>query len=112
MKPKNMIYIAGPMTGIKFNNRAMFFKAEKYLRSAGWRVISPVRIGAAFGTDGEIDADVAIRAAVMAAELAVIPLCKAIYLLPGWNASAGACGELNCAIANNLEIVEAGDELG
>ena len=102
-KPK--IYIAGPMRGLPNFNYPKFNDYAKAHRAAGWDVVNPVEIGANYGTPEQINADPALLAAVMAAEIHALETCDAIYLLDGWQNSEGARKELAVAIAYHLKIL-------
>ena len=101
-KPK--IYIAGPMHGLLDFNYPAFNHAAQKLRAMGWHVENPAEIGADYGTPEQINADPALLAAVMAAELHALETCDAIYLLKGWHKSEGAQKELATAISYRLKI--------
>lgn len=101
-KPK--IYIAGPMRGLPDFNYPRFNACAATLREIGWHVVNPAEIGADYGTPEQINADPALLAAVMAAELHALETCDAIYLLDGWHKSEGARKELATAIAYGLKI--------
>ena len=101
-RPK--IYIAGPMRGLPDFNYPKFNQYAQAHRMAGWFVVNPVEIGADYGTPDQINADPALLAAVMAAELHALETCDAIYLLDGWQNSEGARKELAAAIAYGLKI--------
>ena len=101
-KPK--IYIAGPMRGLPDFNYLEFNNCAVAHRTVGWDVVNPVEIGADFGTPDQINADPALLAAVMAAEIHALETCDAIYLLNGWQNSEGARKELATAIAYGLKI--------
>ena len=101
-KPK--IYIAGPMRGLPDFNYPKFDQYAQAHRAIGWEVENPVEIGAGYGTPDQINADPALLAAVMAAEIHAIETCDAIYLLDGWQNSEGARKELATAIAYGLKI--------
>lgn len=101
-KPK--IYIAGPMRGKHDFNYPAFRDWAKLHRDVGWEVENPAEIGAAYGTPEQINADPALLAAVMAAEIHALETCDAIYLLDGWQNSEGARKELATAIAYGLKI--------
>ena len=98
------IYIAGPMAGVPESNYPAFNAAAAQLRANGWMVENPVDIGAEFGPPEAIQADRRLLARVEQAERDVIPDCDAIYLLRGWQRSAGARGELAVALKYDLEI--------
>ncbi len=101
-KPK--IYIAGPMRGLPDFNYPAFNDFAEAHRAVGWDVVNPVEIGADYGTPEQINADPALLAAVMAAELHALATCDAIYLLNGWHKSEGAQKELATAISYRLKI--------
>ena len=101
-RPK--IYIAGPMRGFPDFNYPKFNDYAETHRAVGWEVVNPVEIGADYGTPDQINADHALLAAVMAAELHALETCDAIYLLDGWQNSEGARKELATAIAYGLKI--------
>lgn len=101
---KPRIYIAGPMRGLPDFNYPAFNDYATVHRQVGWDVANPVEIGAGYGTPEQIDADPALLAAVMAAELHALETCDAIYLLNGWQNSEGARKELATAIAYGLKI--------
>ena len=101
-KPK--IYIAGPMRGLPCYNVQPFNITAKHLRQRGWEVENPAEISAGYGTPEQIEADSALLAAVMSADLHALETCDAILLLDGWTTSKGARKELAAALAANLRI--------
>jgi hypothetical protein len=105
MKRKHpKIYIAGPMRGFPNFNHPKFNDYAESHRAVGWYVENPVEIGNVYGTPEQINADPALLAEVMAAELHALKKCDAIYLLDGWQNSEGARKELATAIAYGLKI--------
>ena len=104
---KKVIYIAGPMSGLPNHNIPAFVRIARFLRSEGWEVRSPVEIAFSIASEEQIERDRFVRNKVLDAELGVIRNeCHAIYLLPGWETSQGARGELVMAIACKLEIIQ------
>ena len=101
-RPK--VYIAGPMRGLPDFNYPKFDQYAQAHRAVGWEVENPVEIGAGYGTPEQVNADPALLAAVMAAEIHALETCDAIYLLDGWQNSEGARKELAVAIAYRLKI--------
>ncbi len=101
-KPK--IYIAGPMRGLPDFNHTTFNDYAESHRAVGWDVVNPVEIGADYGTPEQINADPALLAAVVEAELHALETCDAIYLLNGWQNSEGTRMELATAIVYGLKI--------
>ena len=127
------IYVSGPMTGMPDNNIHAFRAAAERLRSQGHFVINPHDFTPMFGSDEEIeksfknlyafyagiyedDIDITqakhkgrLANAIMAADLAAVSSCDAIYLLKGWETSRGARKELAHAIAHGLKIMQEGE---
>ena len=105
------IYIAGPMTGIPEFNYSAFRKAAQRLRNVGVTVVSPVEIGEKYGTAEEIAAVPAKLENLILEELDALATCDAIYLLLGWQRSAGTKNELRLALSLKLEILVEGSEV-
>ena len=82
------IYIAGPMTGIENYNRVEFFLMADYLTKNGHTVMNPANHSEGF-TQPEY----------MHVSFAMIDVCDAIVLLPGWEKSVGAKFEYHHALS-------------
>ncbi len=80
------VYIAGPMTGYKNFNREAFHKAEEELEQEGHTVLRPAVLP-----------DRLTQPHYMDICMAVIRCVDAIYMLKGWQRSAGAKAELALA---------------
>ena len=78
MEHKKVIYIAGPITGVK-NYWEAFEKVDDELTSMGFVVLTPSRLPWNLSND---------RA--MKICLAMIDQADAVYFLPGWSRSVGA----------------------
>ena len=111
------IYISGPMTGRRGNNRKSFNDAAKMLRNRGHFVINPVELSAVFGDADKVAAAFVaayggmtgrLARATMEADLSAVRSCDAIYLLRGWEDSRGAKNELSEAIAKGLKVFQEG----
>lgn len=101
---KPRIYIAGPMRGLLDFNYPTFNQYAQAHRNVGWDVENPAEISERYGTPEQINADPAMLAAVMAADLHALETCDAIYLLNGWQNSEGARKELATALRCGLKI--------
>lgn len=99
------VYLSGPMTGLPDFNRQAFIDGATYLRSLGLEVTDPVTEDfRVYGTWEE-----AIRhdwREHLARDIAVVPRCAEIFMLPGWEGSRGANLELRIARAFGLPAWE------
>jgi len=106
---KRKVYISGPMTGIEQLNRPAFEEAEIIIESEGDIPINPFKltdnIRFPFGAD-----DRQIYFEFMKIDIRGLMDCDAIYLLPGWNHSKGACMELVTAHFFGLKIIRSGSD--
>lgn len=102
------IYIAGPMTGLPEFNFPAFNRIAAEFRAAGWTVFNPAEKESEKGLDDEArktgDAAAAIAKGfdfreVYKWDVEKVIEADAIYMLPGWEKSAGACGEYYVAMA-------------
>lgn len=88
---KNRIYISGPMRGYDLYNFPAFDAAEDWLREHGWTPISPAAMDRAFGVTEYTPADTLPPFSTMIGrDIAILPTCGAIALIPGWMQSTGA----------------------
>lgn len=97
-----MLYISGPMTGLPNYNYGAFFAAEAKLREKGLEVINPAKH---FGGDQTRKREDYIRADVAV----LLRKATGIYMLPGWQNSAGARLERELAKQLMLDIHYAPD---
>ncbi|HAT3921239.1 TPA: DUF4406 domain-containing protein [Kluyvera ascorbata] len=88
------VYIAGPMSGLPNFNRAAFNHAHFHLWSKGHVVLNPALL-----PDG------LTQPQYMDICLAMLRCAHAIYLLDGWEKSAGARAEKALAEKLSLEIM-------
>jgi len=115
MKTQKLIYIAGPMRGIRHFNFPAFDAARDQLRGDGWSVISPADLDRETGFDETAFADdydwldlgkanFDLHDAVDR-DVAAIKRCDAIYMLQGWEKSRGAKAEKALAEWLSLEVL-------
>ncbi len=88
------IYIAGPMSGIPNFNRPAFHSEALRLSHQGHVILNPATL-----PDGLSQSE------YMDICLAMIRCADAIFMLRGWQRSAGAKAELALAEKLNLEII-------
>lgn len=89
------VYIAGPMTGLPHFNRPAFQQAAINLSFEKHVPLNPANL-----PDGLTEAD------YMAIGLTMLQRAEAIYLLTGWQFSAGARAEHALALKLGLEVIE------
>lgn len=94
-----IVYIAGPMTGIKDFNYPAFDAAEAELRSRGITTLNPVGSEAKNDTGKPQTWDWYMRHAIRA-----VTFADAVCLLPGWETSKGVAVELTIARALELDV--------
>lgn len=116
------VYIAGPMTGKPDFNAVAFIEAARRLRDAQYAVISPFEHDLEMGwlivtwdslggllsatkAEGQFDWNEALDW-----DLKALETCDAIYLLPGWSRSRGACKEYVFATNHGLKLMGAVNE--
>lgn len=80
-KPRGVVYLSGPITGVP-NYWEAFEKAEDYLTSLGWAVLSPAKHPQGLTNEQ-----------YMRIDFAMIDVADVVLLLPGWLNSTGACLE-------------------
>lgn len=96
IKPTDLVYISGPMTGLPDANRATFDAAEQYLRNTyGCGVLNPARM-----PDG-----LQYRQ-YMAHAMQLLAHATVIVLLPGWEKSRGAFIEVLIADRDGVPMVQ------
>jgi len=89
------VYIAGPMTGLPHFNRPAFQQAAINLSFEKHVPLNPAIL-----PDGLTEAD------YTAIGLTMLQRAEAIYLLTGWQFSAGARAEHALALKLGLEVIE------
>lgn len=89
------VYIAGPMTGLPQFNRPAFHQAAMNLSFEHHVPLNPAIL-----PDGLSEAD------YMAVGITMLQRADAIFLLTGWQFSAGARAEHALALKLGLEVIE------
>jgi len=90
------VFISGPMSGIEDFNRPAFYEAERKLKEAGYSVFNPawLLVDEKWSFDD-----------LMHVDLAALSRCDAVYQLPGWEKSVGACCEYQYAIEHRHKFI-------
>ena len=89
-----IVYIAGPMTNQPQFNRPAFFAAAAQLRGTGNIPLNPAVL-----PDGLSQAN------YMAICMPMLQSAEAIYLLDGWESSAGAVAEYHLAYKLGIKVL-------
>ena len=92
----NIIYIAGPMTGLEEFNFPAFDAAAAKFEELGYEVKNPAEHGVVEGATWED---------YMAFDLTQLGQCGAIYMLNGWQMSRGACLEQLIAERLGMKVI-------
>ena len=101
------LYLAGPMTGIKYFNAPAFADATFRLRLVGYEVFNPAEndiengfdVGKMLGTEKLEDHGYSLREALKQDLSWICDHAEGIALLPGWENSKGAAVEHALATA-------------
>lgn len=97
------IYISGQITGAT-DYQKRFEKAEQLLNAAGYVAINPAKVNAQLPEVSHKD--------YMKTSLAMLDMCDAIFMLPGWQDSKGCEIEFEYAYAHGIHIIFAGGRNG
>lgn len=102
-RPKEVLYLSGPMTGIHDHNFPMFNAAAGALRARGYTVVNPAEIN----PDHNMSWHDCLRADIKA-----LCDCDVLVLLPQWEISQGAHLELHIAHRIGMRITTLTDLTG
>ena len=97
------IYISGPITGTT-DYKERFAAAEQAINAAGYVAINPAKVNAQLPELSHGD--------YMKTSLAMLDMCEAIFLLPGWQESKGCAIEFEYAYEHGIHIFFAGGRNG
>jgi hypothetical protein len=89
------VYVSGPMTAYPDLNRAAFVEATDRLTALGHTPVDP----------GTTEVPDQTWAAYLRADLHLLLDCDALAVLPGWEASRGACLEVHVAHALGMTVL-------
>lgn len=99
-RPKRTVYLSGPMTGLPEFNYPAFHAAAARLRAAGLTVVNPA----------EAPPQPSWEAYMRLAVASIADLAHVLVLLPGWEHSRGALGEIYVAALLGIPRVLYTDE--
>lgn len=102
---KHNIYISGPMTGKEHYNARAFGSATAKLMREGHTVFNPAV--EAHKLKGRQISNEEYRQLLSGDLQYICNTATAVYMLPGWELSPGACAEHATAVACKLEIMYA-----
>jgi hypothetical protein len=100
-----VVYVAGPMTGIPDQNIPLFREVRARLIGHGYTVLTPPMININFM--GIQHPEIPNPAAPgLRADMLALVMCDSICLLPGWEKSIGASLEVAVAITLGFKFVD------
>ena len=91
------VYISGAITGTD-DYIERFEQAEQELKERGFDVINPVKVN-------RILPKTSSHSDYMHISFALMDLCDAVYSIPGWENSMGACMEFGYGVAKRMKGV-------
>ena len=95
------VYLAGPMSGYPGHNLEAFTQAAADLRASDWDVVVPCEENPATNIKdlgwGWSD--------YLRADLKLVLSAQGVVVLPGWEASRGACLEVYVAQQLSMEVI-------
>ena len=95
-KKKKVVYLSAPISGFDIDERrATFERVENELKKLGYKVLSPMKNG--LSQDEPTSHH-------MKRDIILLLQADAIFLMTGWNRSAGCLTELNVATACGLDV--------
>ena len=94
-KPRGVVYLSGPITDVP-NYWEAFEKAEDFLTSLGWIVLSPAKHPKGLTNEQ-----------YMRIDFAMIDVADVVLFLPGWEDSRGAMLEMQyCGYIEKLAVLD------
>ena len=90
------VYISGAITGVESCKQDFEYAADK-LMTDGYKVVNPVFMDEVMPNSDYED--------YMKADMFLLDMCDAIYMLKNWKKSCGANRELGYALAKGIEII-------
>lgn len=95
-KKKKVVYLSAPISGFDINERRETFeRVETELKKLGYKVLSPMKNG--LSQDEPTSHH-------MKRDIILLLQADTIFLMTGWNRSAGCLTELNVATACGLDV--------
>lgn len=93
------VYLSGPMSGLKNENRTTFHDVELMIREKyGCNVINPAWLSELMGHDRTWEHYLTV-------DLALVRTSTVMVLLPNWESSPGAREEAAEAVLNGLRVI-------
>lgn len=102
MEGRELIYISGPISGRSVRSRWLDFEQKVAdLYAQGWAPVNPISLFSM--------AVPYTHEQYMKVDLAILMQCDAIYMMDGWEDSAGCMAEYGVARAAGIPIIFEGE---
>lgn len=95
-----VVYVSGPVTGMRDGNRPAFEEAARALRASGCRARIP---------HDDVAPDTPWTSAMKITLMAILAQADGLAMLEGWERSRGARLELNLALALGMPVMDVDD---
>lgn len=99
------VYIAGPMTGYPLYNFPAFRNAARYLRQAGFTVVSPAELDEQMDGFNPVTDEAKSGRHYMSRDLPALLMCDEVAVMGDWKKSKHTCLEVTVALTCDVPVI-------